>query len=44
MKKSAYCDRLKQKGLDGQFLRELQHGYELSPRGSDSILELAKLF
>jgi len=44
MKESAYCDRIKQKGLDGQFLWELQHGYELSPRESDGILELVKLF
>jgi hypothetical protein len=36
-------DRLRQKGLDGQFLWELQHGYELSPRASDGILELVKI-
>lgn len=44
MKDSAQYDRLSHKGLDGQFLWELQHGYELSPRESDGILELVKLF
>lgn len=44
MKESAHYARLSHKGLDGQFLWELQHGYELSPRESDGILELVKLF
>lgn len=43
MKESNQNDRLKQKGLEGQFLWELQYGYELSPRESDGILELVKL-
>ncbi len=43
MKESALCDRLRQKGFDGQFLWELQQGFELSPRESDGILELVKL-
>ena len=36
-------DRLSQKGLEGQFLYELEHGYELSPRESQSILETVKV-
>jgi hypothetical protein len=36
-------DRLAQKGLEGQFLWELEHGYELSPRESQGILETVKL-
>ena len=36
-------DRLKVKGLEGQFLWEMQHGYELSPRLSEGILEAVKL-
>jgi hypothetical protein len=43
MKDSSQYDRLKQKGLEGQFLWELQYGYELSPRESEGILELVKL-
>lgn len=36
-------DRLAQKGLEGQFLWELEHGYELSPRESQGILETVKI-
>lgn len=43
MRESNQYDRLRQKGLEGQFLGELQHGYELSPRESEGILELVKL-
>ena len=36
---SGYWERLQEKGLEGQFLWELEHGYELSPRQSQGILE-----
>lgn len=32
MTEASIFDRLEEKGLEGQFLWELQHGYELSPR------------
>lgn len=43
MTEASIFDRLKEKGLDGQFLWELQHGFELSPRASEGILESVKL-
>jgi hypothetical protein len=43
MTEASIFDRLEEKGLEGQFLWELQHGYELSPRESEGILEAVKL-
>ncbi len=36
--------RLAEKSLDGQFLWELEHGFELSPRESSLILETVRLY
>lgn len=37
-------DRLHNKSLDGQFLWELQRGFELSPRESSLILDVVRLY
>jgi hypothetical protein len=36
--------RLLSKGLEGQFIWELQHGFELSPKESSGILDTVKLY
>lgn len=41
---SGLYNRLDLKSRDGQFLWELQHGFELSPRESVLILETARLY
>jgi len=38
-----FC-RLLEKNVEGQFLWELQHGFELSPRASTGILDTVKLY
>ena len=43
MEESTIYSRFKEKSLDGQFLWELQNGYELSPRASEGILDVVKL-
>lgn len=44
MLESAELQRLDWKSRDGQFLWELQHGFQLSPRESGLILETARLY
>lgn len=44
MLKSTELDRLSHKSLDGQFLWELQNGFELSPRESRLILETISVY
>jgi len=44
MAEESFGERQEQKGLDAQFLWELENGYELSPRESRGILEAVKLF
>ena len=36
--------RLLSKGLEGQFIWELEHGFELSPKASSGILDTVKLY
>lgn len=43
MVEGSFWERLAQKGLEAQFLWELEYGYELSPRESRGILEAVKL-
>jgi hypothetical protein len=44
MLKSTEIDRLSHKSLDGQFLWELENGFELSPRESRLILETISVY
>lgn len=44
MLRSTELDRLSHKSLDGQFLWELQNGFELSPRESRLILETISVY
>ena len=44
MESSRQLQRLEGKSLDGQFLWELQDGFELSPRESSLILETVRLY
>ncbi len=43
MTEASIVDRLEEKGLEGQFLWELQHRYELPPRESEGILETVNI-
>ena len=44
MERREDVDRLDNKSLDGQFLWELQRGFELSPRESSLIVETVHLY
>jgi hypothetical protein len=44
MEQTKEHERLEQKSLDGQFLWELQSGFELSPRESSLILETVHMY
>lgn len=44
MNKSSELDRLMHKSLDGQFIWELENGFELSPKASELILDTVHLY